>query len=164
MIMFSFVIASTFLLTLLTPSCKAEVIGATIEDIRWVIPEDAVNARKNLYKLWQLSEKDVCQYELHRIPISSLGFKRRGNDMEVGRFLSEAMEDAKETLRKVIWKNWMINHNEETEDISNLYEANLNRTLEHKLEFLADNVIDFFQDFLQDELEKIILHYIPKIH
>jgi len=84
--------------------------------------------------------------------------------MEVGRFLSEALEDVKEMLRKVIWKNWMLNHNEETEDISNSYEANLNRTLEHKLEYFSDNVLELFQDFLQDELEKILLHYVPKIH
>jgi len=163
--MICLLIASSLLLTLLTTSSKADstiVEGATIEDIRLVIPEDAVNARKNLYKLWQLTEKDVCRYELHKIPISYLGLKRRGNDMEVGEFLSKAMEDGKEKLRRIIWKNWAVNHNEETDDISNIYETNLNQTLDHKLEFLSDRMLELFQEFLQDELGKILLHYTPK--
>ena len=82
--------------------------------------------------------------------------------MEVGEFLSKAMEDGKEKLRRIIWKNWAVNHNEETDDISNIYETNLNQTLDHKLEFLSDRMLALFQEFLQDELGKILLHYTPK--
>lgn len=113
---------------------------------------------KSLYKLWQLNQKDICQYEWKSLPVSLLGLKRRGKDMDVATFLKRAIENVKETTAKNIWQNWVVNMDDNIEDSYDIYEAKINQTLGNKLDYLSSSVFGFIREFFVAELEKLLFY------
>merc|ERR1711900_92506 len=73
---------------------------ASLADVRKVIPDNAVNAKNFLYKIWSLSKKDFFKLpfkELHKSDIFYKGlknFQRKTNEkVTIGNIIKHQMED-----------------------------------------------------------------------
>merc|ERR1712179_591307 len=81
----------------------------SLADVRRVIPDNAVNAKKFLYKIWSLSKKDYCQlpfHELHNSEIFYRGlknFQRNTNEkVTIGNIIKDQMKDLINELEEIV--------------------------------------------------------------
>merc|ERR1712179_65890 len=132
-----------------------------LANVRKVIPDNAVEAKRFLHEIEKLRHKDICQYpELQEMPVANLGYK---SDMLLGDFLKQLMKEAKDEFETRIWKNWVKNM--DNSNLKTIDEVLMWRTkaLDDKLEeslsvkLLPDLIMKYFEELApkQEDLEKI---------
>ena len=92
-------------------------MGFDTIEINLVIPGDAVNAKKFLYKIWKLSKKDFCTVpfeELHNMDIFDKGlknFQRKTNEKVTTRnIIKYQFEKLMKDYEQGIWRFWVNNY------------------------------------------------------
>merc|ERR1712179_145423 len=136
----------------------------SLADVRKVIPDNAVNAKNFLYKIWSLSKKDFCQLpfeELHTSDIFYRGlknFQRKTNEkVTIGNFIKHQMEDLIKYYELSIWRFWVNNGG--SSQITGMIEgwnSAINQTLQYQLEEMQPWNYEFLVDALISELEEIV--------
>merc|ERR1712179_111158 len=137
----------------------------SLADVRRVIPDNAVNAKKFLYKIWSLSKKDYCQlpfHELHNSEIFYRGlknFQRNTNEkVTIGNIIKDQMKDLIKDYEKSIWRIWVNNDDSSqiTGGIIEGWNSVINQTLQRQLKERQYWNLDFLVDALINELEEIV--------
>ena len=91
--------------------------GVSLADVRRVIPDDAVNAKNFLYKIWNLSKQDFCQLPDAEILESDMifyqvrkAFQRKSNEkVSVRNIIKYQMKELVKEFDQGIWRYWVNN-------------------------------------------------------
>jgi len=136
----------------------------SLADVRKVIPDNAVNAKKFLYKIWKLSKKDVCQLpfdELHKSDIFHKGlknFQRKTNEkVTIRNIIKYQMEKLIKDYEQSIWRSW-VNNDGSSQSLGKLegLKTVINQTLQRQLEEIQPWNYEFLVDALINELEEVV--------
>ena len=163
----------TFLLFFLGFSCLSSVLAdeesvdcsvVSLADVRKVIPDDAVNAKKFLYKIWKLSNKDFCRVpfeELHNMDIFDKGlknFQSKTNEKVTTRnIIKYQFEKLMKDYEQSIWRFW-VNNDGSSQMPGKLegWKTVINQTLQRQFEEMKPWNYEFLVDALINELEEVI--------
>merc|ERR1719435_366421 len=88
----------------------------SLADVRKVIPDNAVNAKVFLYKIWNLRKKDICQWEFADWYKSAIfyedfhreDFQRKSNEkITFGNMFKQHMKELVEGYEERHWNIWV---------------------------------------------------------
>merc|ERR1711872_158069 len=114
---FLILIGFSFLGSVLSGRDSVDCFKVSLANVRKVIPDDAVNAKNFLYKIWKLSKKDFCQstFEgLIEMPIfhqlRKIYGKKIKNDVTLSNIVKYYMDELFQDYEKSIWRQWVNDH------------------------------------------------------
>merc|ERR1719312_2169991 len=138
--------------------------GVSLANVRRVIPDDAVNAKNFLYKIWKLSKQDFCQLpftELHNADIfykARKTFQRKSNErVTIRNIIKYQIKDLVKDYEQSIWRFWVSN--DDSSQIPGSLEGwniAINQTLQRQLEEIKPWNFEFLVDALFKELEELV--------
>merc|ERR1719312_2121213 len=137
--------------------------GVSLANVRRVIPDDAVNAKNFLYKIWKLSKQDFCQLpftELHNADIfykARKTFQRKSNEkVTIRNIIKYQIKELVKDYEQSIWRFW-VNNDGSSQIPGSLEGWNIaiNQTLQRQLQEIKPWNFEFLVDALFNELEEL---------